>query len=512
MVPECCGHNRAIGVFSVSLSTLLLFDVNRVEINTKSCLNMSSFPPSVVKCDQRIWSVGKKIASGGFGSVFSVNSDGFDSHVVKFIPQVPGAHRELLFPKLADLQNVVPVVDSGESGAHWVIVMPRAEGSLADLLASLDGKLSADIARDILVDIATALVSMKKGRVVHRDIKPDNILLLDGRWCLADFGIFRYAEATTAKDTLKHYWTAPYAAPERWRGERATNATDVYAFGVVAYQLCSGELPFSGPQTHDYRRQHLEELPKPTAEIPTAMASLIDNCLIKSPSARPAPGAILSGLRRSLKPQSAVEGSLQAANARVIRGRLEQSRKESAEQSERERKEDLYRAAGESLKNIVASLAHRIQGSAPSSSVNVDSSFKRLIKLGHATLSVDPVSRADRIVKWGDHKREILAFSQILLRRRPDRDGHKGRSHSLWYYQEEDGGFRWYELAFTEIWGVAHRNSINPFALPPDSPDVGFALRGVVHTINLEKYPCPIDHDNEEDFIGRWMGHFAAGA
>ena len=474
-------------------------------------MNISSFPPSSVICDQREWSIGEEIASGGFGRVFLANSNDFNSYVVKFIPQAPGAQRELLFPKLAHLQNVVPVVGSGKSDAHWwVIVMPKAERSLADLLASPDEKLSVDTIRVILKDIAKALVSMRKGGIVHRDIKPGNILLLDGHWCLADFGISRYAEATTAEDTRKYAWTPPYAAPEQWRSQRVTYATDVYSFGVVAYQLCAGKLPFAGPENHKYRQQHLEELPKPIAGIPTAMASLIDNCLMKAPGARPTPDAILSGLRQPLKPQSEPEFNLQAANARIIRRNFEQTRRESAEQSERERKEELQRAAGISFENIITPLAERIQAFASQSVMHRDPSVEWSIRLGHATLGVGAVSRVDRIVTWDDTEREILAYSNILLRIPPDRYGHEGRSHSLWYYQEEEGGFRWYELAFTNIWAVSPRKSINPFDMPPGSADVELALsRGVLHTISMEKHPCPIDQEYREDFIGRWITHFA---
>ena len=475
-------------------------------------MNMSSFPPSSVICDQREWSIGEEIASGGFGRVFSANSNGFNSHVVKFIPQAPGAQRELLFPKLAHLQNVVPVVDSGKSDANWVIVMPKAERSLADLLASPDEKLSIDNIREILEDIAKALVSMKKGGIVHRDIKPDNILMLDGHWCLADFGISRYADATTAEDTRKFALTPPYAAPERWRSQRATNATDVYSFGVVAYQLCTGKLPFPGLDTQNYGQQHLEELPGPIAGIPTGLASLIESCLMKAPGARPAPDTILSELRRSLKPQSEPEQNLQAANARIIRRNFEQTRKESAEQSERERKDELQRAAGISIEKIIIPLAERIRAFASQSVMSRDPSIEWSIRLGHATLSVATVSREDRIVKWDGTEREILAFSSILLRVPPDLYGREGRSHSLWYYQEEEGGgFRWYELAFKDDWSVPHQSAINPFALPPGSPDAGLALRGVIHTISMEKHPCPIDQGNEEAFIGRWITHFAAG-
>ena len=82
-----------------------------------------------------------------------------------------------------------------------------------------------------------------RGRVVHRDIKPANILLLDIRWCLADFGISRYAEATTISDTRKFNLTPAYAAPEQWRHATVTNATDGYAFGVVAYELFASKRP-----------------------------------------------------------------------------------------------------------------------------------------------------------------------------------------------------------------------------------------------------------------------------
>ena len=135
--------------------------------------------------------------------------------------------------------------------------MPRAEKSLEQYWHEKIEHLSIDATLKVLIDVIQALVAMEIRGVVHRDIKPDNILLLDGRWCLADFGIARFAEATTAPDTRKYAMTPSHAAPEQWRDEQATNATDVYATGIVAYQLLAGRVPFEGPETHDYRRQHL---------------------------------------------------------------------------------------------------------------------------------------------------------------------------------------------------------------------------------------------------------------
>ena len=118
-----------------------------------------------------------------------VESDGSAHHVAKFIPKDPGADRELLFRGLSDVRNIVPIVDTGEWDACWIIVMPKAVMSLADLLSKAGGPVPEGRATPILIDVAGALVSTKN-RVVHRDIKPANILLFDGRWCLAGFRYF----------------------------------------------------------------------------------------------------------------------------------------------------------------------------------------------------------------------------------------------------------------------------------------------------------------------------------
>ena len=171
------------------------------------------------------WMLGERIGGGGFGQVYAAKSSSGRNGVVKLVPKAPGAQRELLFADLTDVRNVVPIIDQGETVDHWVLAMPRADRSLRDYLKASEGPLSVEGAVAVLSDIATALTDLD-GRVVHRDLKPENVLLLDGHWCLADFGISRYAEATTAPDTRQHAMSPPYAAPERWRQERATSATD----------------------------------------------------------------------------------------------------------------------------------------------------------------------------------------------------------------------------------------------------------------------------------------------
>ena len=473
---------------------------------------MLQFHPPQVLPLSRQWSVGEQVGSGGFGRVHVVESDGVAPHVAKFIPKDPGADRELLFPRLSGIRNVVPVADTGEWEAYWIIVMPKAEMSLADFLSEAGGPLPDMQATPILLDVAEALASMKN-RVVHRDVKPANILFLDGRWRVADFGISRYAKATTAQNTRKFAWTPPYAAPEQWRGERATSATDVYAFGGVAYHLLTGDPPFVGPESHDYRRQHLHNTPAPIPNIAPEMASLVDECLTKAPEARPHPESILSRLKRAGGPHTEAARRLQEANSRVVRQRVERASIESAAQSERERKRRLREAAEKSFIRIVKMLDDQIRSLASASAAGRPSADGWQAKLGRATLSVAAVSQADAVftprggVKW-----EVLASSSIALRTPRDRYGHEGMAHSLWYLrQSKDDAYRWFELAFRTHALVRRprQRTLEPFTLPPEDSDAQLALSPGIHAIDVAKHPVPIDQGAEEHFVERWIRNFA---
>ena len=173
--------------------------------------------PEEIKLE-RTWRLGDQLGQGGFAKVYLAQDENGEPAVVKLVPKEPGAQRELLFEGLDGAPNVVPILDRGECGDCWVMVMPLAEKSLRDHLNKAGGQLAVNEAVSVLVDIAEALAEVEGRGVVHRDIKPENVLLLGGRWHLADFGIARYAEATTAQDTFKYAKTPAYAAPEQWRG------------------------------------------------------------------------------------------------------------------------------------------------------------------------------------------------------------------------------------------------------------------------------------------------------
>jgi serine/threonine protein kinase len=219
------------------------------------------------------WVLGARIGGGGFGAVFAAENAAGEQAAVKLVRKEPGTDREMLFTDLDGVRNVVPIIDSGEHEDQWALVMPRADKSLREHLQE-HGHLSLSEAVSVLSDVAETLADLNDRGVVHRDLKPENILLLGRHWCVADFGIARYAEATTAQQTFKFTGTFAYMAPERWKGDRATSASDIYALGVLAHELLEGTPPFTGPHEHDFYEQHLHGTSPPLTTAPPLLAEI----------------------------------------------------------------------------------------------------------------------------------------------------------------------------------------------------------------------------------------------
>ena len=466
--------------------------------------------PEEIKLE-RVWRLGDPLGEGGFAKVYLAQDEHGESGVVKLVPKEPGAERELLFEELDGAPNVVPVLDRGESGDYLVLVMTRAEKSLRDYLDETGGPLTVNEAVSVLVDVVEALEEVEGRGVVHRDIKPENILLLDGHWCLADFGIARYAEATTAPDTLKYAMTRGYAAPEQWRGDRVTSAADVYAVGVVAYELITGQRPFLGPDGPDYRRQHLEESPEPITGIPDGLRSLVSGCLFKRPEARSRPKNLLPRLKSSLRSASPAGALLQQANAVAVERGAEEARQQSSAQVEAERRRELKADADQSLENILALLDREIQDNASSAQAASRPSLK-MWSLNGAELSVDSPQAVGKEADQG-LPFEVIAHTKISVSGPVNRGGDSGRSHSLWYCDAQDPGvFRWYETAFWDSKTYERGNGFIPFAMSPKGRDTARALSNGWHTHNVARPFMPIDQGDEESFVERWIRWFAQAA
>jgi serine/threonine-protein kinase len=459
----------------------------------------------------RAWRLWSQLASGGFGRVHGAEADDGSAAVVKLVPKAPGARRELLFEELSGSPNIIPILDSGEWEDYYVLVMPRAEKSLRKHLEEAGGRLDLNEAMVVLTDVAEALASIE-AEVVHRDLKPENVLLYKGQWCLADFGIARYAEATTASDTRKYAMTPPYAAPEQWRGERARSATDVYAFGVMAFELLDGTRPFPGP---DFREQHLDEPPPALSGFPPSLASLIGECLFKAAAARPTAANILARLRGSGRPVSPVAGRLQEVQKVVVERQGEEAARVSAQKSKEEARRELFQAAKQSFRGITEALRQRALEAAPATKVSTPGGGF-VLHLGNGALVIEEVqvAPADCLAAFEyEPAFDVIAYTVIAARKPRDQYDYEGRAHSLWFCDaQNEGVYRWYELAFMVFPTIPERHTLDPFALSPTDEYAGRALAPVTGVRQVAWQPIPLDQGEEEQFIERWLGWFAAAA
>jgi serine/threonine-protein kinase len=394
---------------------------------------------------------------------------------------------------------------------HWPLAMPRAERSLRVELNSTGGPVEVEESVAIVTDVATALAALA-GRVVHRELKPENILLLEGAWCLADFGIARYAESTTASNTWKDFWSAPYAAPERWQHQRATGATDVYSLGVMTFEMLTGRLPFLGPDRSDFRDQHLREDAAPLSGVPAALAGLVTECLFKEPGARPSAANLLARLGRISTPPSRGAAALQAANAAARTAEAEAQARASAAALAEDRRSGLLRAAKASFVTLSSILREAIEENAPAATLSPratpdDWSYK----LGEATLGVDP-PRFTPLGAWGHPEWapsfEVIAQAAIGIQFPADRSGYQGRNHSLWYCDaKEPGIFRWYETAFMVSPLIPKRFAQEPMRFDPGE-EAGKALWRGMAEWQLAWPFTPVDQGEEGEFVDRWIEWF----
>ena len=462
---------------------------------------------------KREWQLGERIGSGGFGRVFEALGDDGTLAAVKLVPKAPGAQRELLFGNLQGARNVVPIIDSGETRDSWVLVMPKADKSLRQFLeASPDTRVNVSDALSVLRDLAEALTDLE-GRAVHRDVKPENILLLNGAWCLADFGISRYAEATTAPDTQKFALTSAYAAPERWRGERASIAADVYSVGIVAYEMLAGKRPFTGDDA-GLRDLHLHASPPPIGGVAPTIAALIDECLYKAPEARPRPANLAARLARvSDSRLSAGLTKLQEANKSEVSRRSEHERRASQAKSESERRSDLAAAGASGFERISDELRESLLSAAPAATLSASNGVRWRMSMGHANLALaEPVKTVPH--PWGD--RDAPSFTVILhstlslhIPRARDRRQYEGRSHSLWYCDGiRRGEFQWLETAFMISPLIPRRAALDPFALDPGIEAAKAFWKGIAE-FQVAWSWTPLIVGELAEFVDRWASWFA---
>lgn len=248
--------------------------------------------------------VERELGGGGVARVFVAEERALGRRVViKVLPReateslnAERFQREIQL--VARLQHplIVPVLSAGDAGGLLYYTMPYEEGeSLGDRIRR-EGALPVVDALRLMRDVSAALAAAHAQGVVHRDVKPDNILLSGGFAVVTDFGIARALTAAATRHDITAtgvtLGTPAYMAPEQVAADpRADHRVDIYALGVVAYEMLTGIAPFSGPSIQTVMAAHITRTPRALAEIrpaiPATLDALVMRCLAKQPPDRP---------------------------------------------------------------------------------------------------------------------------------------------------------------------------------------------------------------------------------
>ena len=197
----------------------------------------------------------------------------------------------LLHPNIASVFDYGELEQDGERLAYLVMELVEGE-SLADLLERV-GRLDPGRTLDVVRQTAAALATAHAAGVVHRDVKPGNVLVgTDGVVKITDFGIAWTASSVALTGTGQVVGTAHYLSPEQAGGGKATPASDVYALGAVAYECLTGRRAFDGENSVQIAVKQMREEPVPLpADVPAGVRALVERAMAKDPAARFPDGA-----------------------------------------------------------------------------------------------------------------------------------------------------------------------------------------------------------------------------
>ncbi|MEO7015212.1 MAG: serine/threonine protein kinase [Leifsonia sp.] len=215
---------------------------------------------------------------------------------------------------LVNHEGIANVFDYGEEDGSAFLVMELVPGEALSTILEREHVLSTDRTLDIVAQTAAALHAAHAAGLVHRDIKPGNLLITpDGRVKITDFGIARIADQVPLTATGQVMGTVQYLSPEQASGHPASPTTDIYSLGIVAYECLAGRRPFTGESQVAIAMAQINEAPP---ELPPTVAEPVRNlvfaCIAKNPADRPASAAHLARAAQALR-----RGDVQAAAASV---------------------------------------------------------------------------------------------------------------------------------------------------------------------------------------------------
>jgi serine/threonine-protein kinase len=231
--------------------------------------------------------------------------------------------------------GVVNVYDYGTDQGVTYLVMEYVEGDALSKTLARVGRLTPARTMSLIAQAADALQAAHDKGIVHRDVKPANLLVRpNGTLVLTDFGIARREAASQLTAVGSVLGTASYISPEQASGHGATAVSDIYALGVVAYQCLAGRRPFEGGSPIEIAVQHVEATPPPLPpDIPPAVRALVERCLAKQPGQRyPTATALATAARAAAANPNATPSRNSTAATTPISGSSAQARGHGATQ------------------------------------------------------------------------------------------------------------------------------------------------------------------------------------
>jgi serine/threonine protein kinase len=239
-----------------------------------------------------------RIASGGMADVWAGTDEVLQREVAIKIMRGDAEHEEVFLQRFRDEAlhsaqllhvNITTVFDYGEEDGLCFLIMELVDGHALSIILREAGPFQASAVRSIIGQSALALGVAHEAGVVHRDVKPANILLRsDGLVKLTDFGIARAGEASGITRLGEMLGTPNYISPEQAMGEPATGASDLYALGIVAHELLTGQRPFDRGTPIATAMSHVNEPPPPLGDdVPQDLRETVAALLEKKPDDRP---------------------------------------------------------------------------------------------------------------------------------------------------------------------------------------------------------------------------------
>ena len=252
------------------------------------------------------YTLDRELGGGGMSRVFMAEDTVLGrSVVVKVLPpemasgvSIERFKREISLAARLQHPHIVPLLSAGETGGLPYFTMPFVEGESLRARLARGAEIPIKEAVRLLREVASALAYAHRKGVIHRDIKPENVLITEQHAVVTDFGVAKAISAATQADgdgltaVGVALGTPAYMAPEQVAGDPATDhRADIYAFGVIAYELLAGRAPFTGRAAQALMAAHVLETPEPLnrrrSGIPEQLAALVMRCLEKSPDNRP---------------------------------------------------------------------------------------------------------------------------------------------------------------------------------------------------------------------------------